>query len=57
MVLTDVSADGAKAHNNKTLDDLTAQLSFYFALKKIDIIRVHNVAKTKQALDLAAHLI
>ena len=56
-IITDVSADGAKAHNNKTLDDLTAQLSFYFALKKIDIIRVHNVAKTKQALDLAAHLI
>lgn len=56
-IITDVSADGAKAHNNETLDDLTAQLSFYFALKKIDIIRVHNVAKTKQALDLAAHLI
>ena len=56
-IITDVSADGAKAHNNETLDDLTAQLSFYFTLKKIDIIRVHNVAKTKQALDLAAHLI
>ncbi len=56
-IITDVSVDGTKTHNNETLDDLTAQLSFYFALKKIDIIRVHNVAKTKQALDLAAHLI
>lgn len=49
--------DEAKAPYNELLDDLTAQLSFYFALKKIDILRVHNVTKTKQALNLAAHLI
>ncbi len=39
------------------IDNLTAQASFYFALKKIDIIRVHNVLKTREAIDLAAHLI
>lgn len=49
--------DEAKSPCNELLDDLTAQLSFYFALKKIDILRVHNVTKTKQALNLAAHLI
>ena len=40
----------------ETLDNITAQTSLYFAAKNIDFIRVHNVAKTKQALDLAAHL-
>jgi len=39
------------------LDFLTAQTSLYFALKGIDIIRVHNVLKTRQALDLAEKLI
>ncbi len=43
--------------NLETLDFLTAQTSFYFALKGVDIIRVHNVLKTRQALDLAEKLI
>ncbi len=55
--LDNVSDNVPKSPDNEALDDLTSHLSFYFALKKIDIIRVHNVAKTKQALDLAAHLI
>ncbi len=49
--------DGLKASDNNTLDDLTAHLSFYFALNGIKIIRVHNVLKTRQALDLARHFI
>lgn len=52
-----VLADTAKQADINTLDDLTAQASFYFTLKGIDILRVHNVAKTKQAMDLAAHFI
>lgn len=47
----------SKATDNNTLDDLTANLSFYFAQKRIDFIRVHNILKTKQALDLARQLI
>lgn len=41
----------------KTLDEITAQASFYFGTKNIDIIRVHNVVKTKQALSLAGKLV
>ena len=39
------------------LDELTAQTGLYFTLKGTDILRVHNVLKTKQALDLAQKLI
>lgn len=55
-ILENTADGGLKRPDNNNLDDLTAQLSFYFAIKKIDIIRVHNVLKTKQALDLAEHL-
>lgn len=41
----------------EVLDELTAQTSLYFALKGVDIIRVHNVLKTKQALSLAEKLL
>ncbi len=41
----------------KILDEITAQASFYFGTKNIDIIRVHNVVKTKQALSLAGKLV
>ncbi len=41
----------------EALNSLTAQASFYFALKGINIVRVHNVEKSRQALDLAEKLI
>jgi len=56
-VVTDVSKDSQKVPDNEVLDDLTSQLSFYFTYKKIDIIRVHNVAKTRQAVNLARRII
>ncbi len=37
----------------EALDSLTASLSLYFGIKNIDIIRVHNAAKTKVMLNLA----
>lgn len=40
----------------EALDELTAQASLYFALNGVNIVRVHNVAKTKQALNLAEKL-
>lgn len=39
------------------LDNITTQASLYLGIKNINIIRVHNVAKTKQALDLAGKLV
>lgn len=37
--------------NLETLDDLTMLASFYLIQENVDIIRVHNVQKTKTALD------
>ncbi len=37
--------------NLETLDELTMLASFYLIQKNVDIIRVHNVQKTKMALD------
>lgn len=48
---------GATNETLEALDELTAQTSLYFALKRVDIIRVHNTAKTKQALTLAEKLL
>ncbi len=38
--------------DNEILDDLTMTSSFYLFENNIDIVRVHNVYKTKLALDL-----
>ena len=48
--------DDAANKTLDTLDNLTAGLSFYFGTKGIDIIRVHNVSKTKLMLDLAERI-
>lgn len=55
-ILENIADSRLKRPDNDTLDDLTAQLSFYFAIKGVNIIRVHNVLKTRQALDLAGQL-
>ncbi len=39
--------------NNENLDFLTSLTSFYFSMKNIDILRVHNVELTKTTLDFA----
>jgi len=43
--------------NPKCRDGATAITSFYAALKGVDIIRVHNAAQTKSAIDLAYSLL
>ena len=40
----------SNTQNPKEADNITAFTSAYFASKGIDIIRVHNVAKTAEAL-------
>ena len=47
----------ANVNSPKEADEITGFTSAYFATKNIEYIRVHNVKKTKEAINFAQHLL